>query len=247
MSTSLLYHTFGVRGYEYRSTAYGGGGMTMTIEQPRQALCCSQCGGKKVHAKGGVVREFRSLPIGGKPVRLRMTVPRVLCRTCFVERQVSVGFADPKKSYTRPFARYVIELSRMMTLADVARHLQLSWDVVKGIVGDDLQRRFAKPKLRSLKRIAIDEIYLGKKHKFLTIVMDLDSGRIVFVGDGKGQKSLEPFWRRLKHSRAMIAAVAADLSPAYSAAIRKNLPHRDFFRQGPCIFCVSVCPSAHCQ
>ncbi len=225
MSTSLLYHTFGVRGYEYRSTAYGGGGMTMTIEQPRQALCCSQCGGKKVHAKGGVVREFRSLPIGGKPVRLRMTVPRVLCRTCFVERQVSVGFADPKKSYTRPFARYVIELSRMMTLADVARHLQLSWDVVKGIVGDDLQRRFAKPKLRSLKRIAIDEIYLGKKHKFLTIVMDLDSGRIVFVGDGKGQKSLEPFWRRLKHSRAMIAAVAADLSPAYSAAIRKNLPN----------------------
>lgn len=72
MSTSLLYHTFGVRGYEYRSTAYGGGGMTMTIEQPRQALCCSQCGGKKVHAKGGVVREFRSLPIGEKPVRLRM-------------------------------------------------------------------------------------------------------------------------------------------------------------------------------
>ncbi len=113
----------------------------------------------------------------------------------------------------------------MMTLADVARHLQLSWDVVKGIVGDDLQRRFAKPKLRSLKRIAIDEIYLGKKHKFLMIVMDLDSGRIVFVGDGKGQKSLEPFWRRLKHSRAMIAAVAADLSPAYSAAIRKHLPN----------------------
>ena len=35
MSTSLLYHTFGVWGYEYRSTAYGGGGMTMTIEQPR--------------------------------------------------------------------------------------------------------------------------------------------------------------------------------------------------------------------
>ena len=114
---------------------------------------------------------------------------------------------------------------RLKCVLLVGDHLQLSWDVVKGIAGDDLQRRFAKPKLRSLKRIAIDEIYLGKKHKFLTIVMDLDSGRIVFVGDGKGRKSLEPFWRRLKHSRAMIAAVAADLSPAYSAAIRKNLPN----------------------
>ena len=220
MSTSLLYHAFGVRGYEYRSTAYANGGVTMTIEQPRQALCCSKCGGRRVHAKGGVTRAFRSLPIGGKPVWLRMTVPRVLCRTCFVDRQVKVGFADPKKSYTRSFARYVIEV----TLADVARHLQISWDVAKGIVGDDLQRRFAKPKLRSLKRIAIDEIYLGKRHKYVTLVMDLDGGAIVFVGDGKGEQSLEPFWRRLGHSRAKIVAVAADLSPAYSAAIRKNIP-----------------------
>ena len=151
-------------------------------------------------------------------------MPRVLCRTCFVERQVKVGFADPRLSYTLSFARYVIELAAMMTLADVARHLQVRWDVVRGIVGDDLQRRFAKPKLRSLKRIAIDEIDLGKKHQFLTIVMDLDRGALVFVGDGKGEKSLEPFWRRLRHSRAKIPAVAADLSPASSAAIRQNLP-----------------------
>ena len=224
MSTSLLYHAFGVRGYEYRSTEYTEDEVTMTIEQPRQALCCSRCGGRQVHAKGGVTREFRTLPIGGRPVRLRMTVPRVLCRTCFADRQVKLGFADAKKSYTRSFARYVIELAAMMTLADVARHLQISWDVVKGIVGEDLERRFSKPKLRSLKRVAIDEIYLGKKHKFLTIVMDLDRGAIVFVGDGKGEKSLEPFWKRLRHSRAKIAAVAADLSPAYSAAIRRNLP-----------------------
>ena len=131
--------------------------------------------------------------------RLRKTVPCVLCRTCFVDRRVKVGFADPRKSYTRSFARYVIELAGRMTLADVARHLQISWDVAKGIVGDDLQRRFAKPKLRSLKRIAIDEIHLGNRHKYGTLVMDLDRGTIVFVGDGKGEQSLEPFWRRLSH------------------------------------------------
>ncbi len=53
----------------------------------------------------------------------------------------------------------------MMTRADVARHLQISWDDAKGIVGADLHRRTAKPKLRSLKRIAIDEIALGQRHK----------------------------------------------------------------------------------
>ena len=79
MSTSLLYHTFEVRGSESRSTVYAEGGMTMTIEQPREKLCCSQCGGKKFYVKGGVTRAFRSLPIGGKPVRLRMRVADAGC------------------------------------------------------------------------------------------------------------------------------------------------------------------------
>ena len=72
MSTSFLYHAFRVRGEESRSTEYSKDGITMTIEQPRAALCCSQCGGRHVDAKGGVTREFRALPIGGKPVRLRL-------------------------------------------------------------------------------------------------------------------------------------------------------------------------------
>ena len=91
MFTSLLDHAFGVRGCEYRSTEYAKGGITMTIEQPRAALSCSRCDGRHVPAKGGVTREFRALPIGGQPVRLKRTVPRVLCRTCFVERQVKVA------------------------------------------------------------------------------------------------------------------------------------------------------------
>ena len=58
--------------------------------------------------RGGVVRELRSLPIGGKPVRLRMTVARVLCRTCFAERQVPVGFADPKKPCSHEYGHEAV-------------------------------------------------------------------------------------------------------------------------------------------
>ena len=129
------------------------------------------------------------------------------------------GVADSKKSWIRFFARYVVEVAEMMTLADVARHFQISWDVAEGIVGES-RRWVTKPKLQALKRIAISEIYLGKRH--IHQVMDLNGGSIVF-GDGKAEQSLEPLWRRLSHSRAKIVAVAADLSPAYSAAIRQNL------------------------
>ena len=56
------------------------------------------------------------------------------------------------------------------------------------------------------------------------MVLDLDSGAIVFVGRGKGADALDPFWKRLHGSRAKIKAVAADMSPAYALAVRENLP-----------------------
>src|SRR3954447_20953845 len=53
--------------------------------------------------------------------------------------------------------------------------------------------------------------------------MDLESGAVVLVGDGKGAKALKPFWKRLKGSKAKIEAVAMDMSPAYREAVSTNL------------------------
>lgn len=125
---------------------------------------------------------------------------------------------------TKSFGRYILDLSRFMTINGIAKHLNIGWDLVKQVQQDNLTRWFAKPKLKHLKRIAVDEICVGKKLRFLTFVLDLDTEAIVYVGQAKGQKALENFWIRLRASHARIQAVAADLSPAYSAAIRKNLP-----------------------
>jgi transposase len=134
-----------------------------------------------------------------------------------------VEFADEHQRHSRSFERYVLELSRHMTIKSVAEHLRVSWDTVKEIQKRHLQRHYAKPKLGRLREIAIDEICIGK-HKFLTIVLNLHTGAVVFVGNGRGADALEPFWRRLRASRARIKAVAIDMSPAYTAAVRDNLP-----------------------
>ena len=77
--------------------------------------------------------------------------------------------------------------------------------------------------LKELKQIAIDGVYVGKDH-YLSIVLDVVSGAVVFVGDGKGSEALEPFWQRLRLQRKVkIEAVAIDMSPAYIKAVRKNL------------------------
>jgi transposase len=110
-----------------------------------------------------------------------------------------------------------------MTIKDVADHLDVGWDMIKNIQKRNLEKRFSRPKLKHLKRLAIDEISIGAGHNYLTVVLDLDSGAVVFVGDGKGSDALIPFWRRLKLSGAVIEAVAIDMSRAYIQAVRENL------------------------
>ena len=89
---------------------------------------------------------------------LVLPVQRVQCRFCQAVRQVKLGFADERRSYCRAFERYVLSLSRCMTILDIARHLLVSWDTIKDIQKRYLKKRFAKLKLKHLKRLAIDEI-----------------------------------------------------------------------------------------
>jgi len=111
-----------------------------------------------------------------------------------------------------------------MTLEDVSRHLGISWDTVKEIQRRRLEIRYSRPKLKHVRQMAIDEISIGKGHRYVTVVLDLESGAVVFVGQGKGADALDPFWKRLRAAHAKIEAVATDMSPAYTQAVLEHLP-----------------------
>ena len=224
MSTSLLYHGWGVRGYRCVATAYQQGTVCFSVEQDADTFGCSHCGSRQVMKSGQIRRRFRSLPIGGKRVWIELPIQRLWCIACGKTRQAKVTFAEERRGYTHAFERYALELSQSMTIKDVAHHLGVGWDTIKDIQKRNLQRRFSKPKLKHLKHLAIDEISIGGGHRYLTVVLDLDEGAIVFVGQGKGADALTPFWRRLRSSRARIKAVATDMSSAYTLAVRENLP-----------------------
>lgn len=224
MSTSILYHAWGVIGYDFETVRYEEGTMIFEIAHQPHRLRCSSCHSSAVICRGTTVRRFRTLPVGGRPVFLELPVQRVGCCHCGLVRQVEIGFADPRVSFTKRFERYVLDLLRFATIRDVAHHLHLSWDTVKEIQKADLQKRFGRPSLKGLRRLAIDEIAIAKGHRYLTVVMDLDSGAIVFVGDTKGHEALIPFWKMLGRYKNNIEAVATDMGQAYLFAVRENLP-----------------------
>ena len=224
MSTSLLYHAFGIRGYQYTRTDYQGGQTIFTIPQAPQTCRGSACGSPQVVSRGRVERRFRTLPIGHRPTFVVLPIPRVAGQVCGSVRQVKIPFADARRSSTSSFERYALELGRRMTIREVALHLGVSWDVIKDIQKRDLSRRFAQPKLKHLRHLALDEIAIAKGHRYLTVVLDLDRGAVVFVGEGKGAKAWKPFWKRRRGSKAKIEAVAMDRSPADREAVATHRP-----------------------
>ena len=111
-----------------------------------------------------------------------------------------------------------------MTLSDVAELTLLSWDTVKTITKTHLAKDYGKPALRGVRYLGIDEIHLGKKTRFYTIVLDLEDGRILWAKPGRGKAALQGFWRRLRVAKAKIKAVATDMSAAYWSAVLEHLP-----------------------
>ena len=201
-----------------------GAATIFTIRQDPHDCRCSACGSREVTPRGHAERHFVTLPIG-TPEDVRGPADPARRMSGLWPGAPGQGpLRRPRRSYTRSFERYVLELSRSMTIRDVAHHLDVGWDMIKDIQKRDLSRRYAKPKLKHLRAIAIDEIAVAKGHRYLTVVMDLESGAVVFVGDGKGADALKPFWKRLRPSGAVIEAVAMDMSAAYRSAVSIHLP-----------------------
>jgi len=87
-----------------------------------------------------------------------------------------------------------------------------------------LKRHYAPPSLGGVESIGIDEFAVRKGHKYKTIVVDLKTGRILYVGGGRSEESLKKFWRRVKKKNVNIKYVATDMSDAFINSVRNNAP-----------------------
>ncbi len=225
MSTSVLYRAIGLGGYRHITAWDEKGEFKLRAEPPDSAVRCPGCGSKKIVRRGTVDRRVQVPRIGLRKTMVFIQAPRVECRKCGTVRIIHLPSVVPHKNHTKSFVRTVVDLRKMMTIQDIAAYLGVSTTMIRNIDKQYLRTRYARPRLKDVKLIAIDEISIRKGHTYLTIVLDLESGAIIFVGKGKGETALKPFWKRLRSSGAKVEAAATDMSSAYYAAVQKNLPN----------------------
>lgn len=226
MNSSFLYHAWGLYKHVCTRKEYKGNTIILHVASKERLKECPKCGHRHLVKNGYRIRDFIGLPIGGKKVTFRMKVQRYKCKNegCSYDQQEDIPFATGSCGYTHRFAKYVVGLLRAMTLKDVANLLGVAWDTVKDIHARYLDRHYARPSLDGVDCIGIDEFAVRKGHVYKTIVVDLKSGRILHVGDGKGADALDGFWKRVRRWGVSIKYVATDLSSAFSLSVYKNCP-----------------------
>jgi transposase len=208
MSTKQMYRAFGCSHYSPIDGHQENGVFVLKMECPREKDCCSGCGSRYVIRRGSRQRQVVAPPLALQTPKLLINVPRLECRNCGRVLHAATPNAVPRCNDTRAFARLVVRLRPTMTIKDMSMYLGVSESMIRGIDKRYLKRSFGRPKLKLLKVLPIDEIYIGKSKKFLTIVIYWTTGAIVFFGEGKGEKALKACWKRLQGSGVNIEAVA---------------------------------------
>jgi transposase len=221
MSQSIFYHLLGVYGYHHLRSRLIGSVLYLYIVRAKKR--CFICRSYKVRQKGCKWRKLRTVPIGSRGVFVVVKMRRFLCCDCGKLRFEDLVIADRKKHYTHALEKYVMYLCSVMTIRDVARHIGLHWATVKEIDRKRLKRNLPRYKdLRQLEYLGIDEVSVRRGHRYLTTAVDLESGRVLYVGQGRRRASLEPFIKRLKRAGVRPKAIALDMWKPYARAIKRH-------------------------
>lgn len=227
MSTSTLYHAFNLRGVTYRSTSFLGNSIIFSAEMTDKFIRCPQCGGRHTTFKGQKTRLFKMGPFGRKQALLQLQFHRLECIECNHLWWPQLSFMIGKHRYTRSFAMTVLDLLRFGTIKDVANYLRVGWDLIKGIHKSKLQSLYKKMPVHKIKYLGIDEFSLRKGHNYMTIFVDLRTGRIINAVEGRSANAISPFLKIVSQKSKKLKAIAMDMSRPYSSAVTGHLPHVD--------------------
>lgn len=184
---------------------------------------CGRCYERGLFDEVEPVR-FRATSIGDFETYVEIYAMRVAC--CGGTRVERLPFAMPGFRMTRRFFERVAALCTRLPVHTVAAMVGLSWDTVARVDHRAIELGLGDPTLGwpTLRWIGVDEVSRTGGRVYFTVVTDLKSGRVVWIGDGKGEPGLEPFLARLgKRGRRRLRGVVSDLG--YQGAIATHLPH----------------------
>lgn len=186
---------------------------------------CSRCSRKCPRYDQLEPRRWRHLDFGIWRVYLEAQLWRVDCSCCGVVVE-EVTWADPASRFTKPFEDLVTWLAQRSDKTTISTMLRIAWRSVGRIIERVVTRRREPVDWTKVTAIAVDELSFRKGQRYITLVYDLDAGRVLWSKEGRSKATLEAFFAEIgPEACARIRHAAIDMFEAYAQAIQQWLPN----------------------
>ena len=169
-------------------------------------------------------RQWRHLDHGSWQTWVFASVPRIGCLFHGVQR-VRLPWALPSSRFTLGFEKHAIDTLLEADVLGASRLLRLSWDETWGLMTRAVNRGLKAKRRRVIPYLGVDEKSVAKRHRYVTLVGDLDRGTIEFVSFDRKKNSLDAFYQSLSPKQlAGIRAVAMDMWEPYISSTLQHVP-----------------------
>ena len=186
---------------------------------------CSGCGRKFSDIYDTAERAVRDLPWSAFTATVMVEVYRVNCPDCGVKRE-KVPLLPSKAPFSQRFEEAVGLACEMASARQVARQFRLPASTVRAIDLRYLERWNQSRRKPALRQMGVDEIYLGKKQKFLSVVCNLETGEPLWFGQERKKETLDGFFQTELSARQRrgIQAACVDMWEPYRLSIEQWAP-----------------------
>jgi transposase len=189
-------------------------------------LVCSGCGRKLDEAHEVSEREVRDLPCMEFRTTVMVEVYRVCCPDCGIKME-KVPQLPSKAPFSKRFEDAVGQACESAAARQVALRFGLAASTVRAIDLRYLERWAAARRKPALAQMGVDEIYLGKKQRFITVVSNLGTGEPVWFGRERKKETLDEFFQKglSAGQRMRITAACVDMWEPYRLSIEQWAPN----------------------
>jgi transposase len=188
-------------------------------------LECSGCGRKLAEVYDSYEREVRDLPCFEFRTTVVIELYRVRCPDCGVKTE-KVPQLPSKAPFSKRFEEAVGMACESAAVRRVARQFGLSSSTVRAIDVRYLKRWAQSRRKPALRQMGVDEIYLGKKQKFLTVVSNLKTGEPLWFGRERKKETLDEFFETQLSAfqRSAVSAACVDMHEPYRLSLEQWVP-----------------------
>ena len=193
----------------------------------RFACPCCEATGCPVHDTEQ--KSWRHLSFFQHEAYLNARVPRIRCEVCGVKR-VNVPWAGEGSGFTLLFEAMLMPLLRSTPVAEVARHVGEHDTRLWRVLHHYVDEARARDDHSTVSRAAFDETSARRGHDYVSLFVDLDGPRVLFVANGKDAATVGAFADDLKAhggDPARIEEVCMDMSAAFIAGAAAHLPQAE--------------------